>query len=859
MNLYRSWLPGAIALVLMGLCSTGPLTKAQPKKDAKPAQPPVVDAWRIEEPWRPSFADVLNAKAALVGQTPDQLGVANALRVLANRADDSAKAAPQHRLAAIPELGTGGADLKAAPELALRLAALLRGGFPATGTLAAETLLFLDSPAWASGSRFSPALLDLLVCDAVCTRQDSEFVTLQAKAIARAKDTCTRLTWTSKAPAAAPDAAALCELACEALCRRFASERGWVSQLPAGWELVVDSLCARVRAGQPLWPEAVPDRADAGACARAVLCLGALLSQAMEEGTTDAAKGKLARRYALAVKTVQREADSAFKKSDLRIDLDGAALLALFTPDMEPDSCKPLQDHLARRLPGYFAAVDFTSGGLNLASALGWVTENPALALPEELAKTYLPPAELGDRHYVAQLSLSLLGHCGGLVPSRPCTPLGTPADFNNWSRALAVLDAANTNSLQDQIGVAIERAVVWLKKQQRADGTFQGGYSPRLGGHCLNVLALLDAGVPRDDACIRKALAALPALETGLPPGQLDGPVYGYAVALLMFQKFYEDEQVAAQVLEAKEPDAYNKATAKVWRRLKPEHRKLISKMVATLTADSHGFGWSYFGLATKDGTAAGFGDNSWRDNSNSQYAVMGLKAASLLGAEFDREILAAEARRLIRYYKPDASMPAIRVKLEGAEDKKRTGADRTDSIVPGGWDYLSATGEAAAASPAASANTGMTAAGVSSLVICRDELQLQGKLDPALKSNIDLHIHGSLHWLGARFGYRYIRGTQMARVYAEGWGKYYDMYSLERAGVLSNVRHMAGVEWYVEGARLLVQTQQADGGWPDIVGKTQTESASTPDIVDQCFAILFLKRAVVPVISKPVITQGD
>ena len=42
-------------------------------------------------------------------------------------------------------------------------------------------------------------------------------------------------------------------------------------------------------------------------------------------------------------------------------------------------------------------------------------------------------------------------------------------------------------------------------------------------------------------------------------------------------------------------------------------------------------------------------------------------------------------------------------------------------------------------------------------------------------------------------------------------------------------------------------------------IVGMKPVGENKGPDTVDHCFAILFLKRAVVPVTRRPVITQGE
>ncbi len=850
-----------LAFALLSIFGAAGVTDAQARKDVKPAETPTSDAQRIEEPWRPSADKVSKAEAALSKLTPEQLALANALRILANRPDDSAQAAPINRLPNASALGSGGASLAAAPEYALRLAALLRAGLPAVDALVVETANYLNSQRSAQAGRFSEVLLDLLVCDAVCAREEREFATLQAKASTRAKEACALLTWTSKEPSSPPNAEQLRDLGCEALCRRYAARRGWAVELPTGWTDVVESLCRRLRSKGRLWPEAVSFTEKDSTPAQSALWMGALLSMTRFETCMDITKGSLAGSYTAACRAVVRSVTETRLAWANGMDLDGAALFALFPKEMEPDACKPLQGHLRRKSLSYFSAVDFKSAGLGLAAATGWLIE-PTWNLPESMRDLDLAPTSLDDKHYVSQVSLNLLGYCGGIGPTEQCTVIGTPQEFNSWASALAVLDAHKTPRLQDKITRAISQAANWLKEQQRPDGTFNGYFSARLGGHCLNMLALLDAGMSRDDVCIQKALKALQNMDAGrLTTGQLDGPVYSYAVALLLFQKYYEKEQLAAKVLEAKDSEDYKKATAKVWRGVRPEHREMIGKMVAVLTKDDHSFGWSYFAPGTKDGETEDIYSTAYRDNSNSQYAVMGLKSASLLGVNFDRAILAGEAKRLIRCYKPDPAFPAIRVRLTGENDERRTGTDGSSTIVPGGWDYasLKPTPETGAGTVRPGTASAMTAAGISSLVICRDELRLSGLLDAKLKGEIDLHIHGALHWVGSKFGYRYVRGQSFNRIYAEGWGKYYDLYSIERAGVLSNVRKMADAEWYAEGALLLVETQQSDGAWPDIVGMKPLGENKGPDTVDHCFAILFLKRAVVPVTRRPVITQGE
>jgi hypothetical protein len=64
-----------------------------------------------------------------------------------------------------------------------------------------------------------------------------------------------------------------------------------------------------------------------------------------------------------------------------------------------------------------------------------------------------------------------------------------------------------------------------------------------------------------------------------------------------------------------------------------------------------------------------------------------------------------------------------------------------------------------------------------------------------------------------------------------------YYDLYSVERAMMLGGVKRIGGRDWYHDGALYILWNQMNDGAWLD---------AS-----DTCFALLFLKRAFVPVAS--------
>jgi hypothetical protein len=63
------------------------------------------------------------------------------------------------------------------------------------------------------------------------------------------------------------------------------------------------------------------------------------------------------------------------------------------------------------------------------------------------------------------------------------------------------------------------------------------------------------------------------------------------------------------------------------------------------------------------------------------------------------------------------------------------------------------------------------------------------------------------------------------------------YFLWSVERVGVLCDVKTIGGIDWYRWGVKHLLPAQRADGSWFGGVTGSPTS--------DTCFALLFLKRA--------------
>lgn len=205
------------------------------------------------------------------------------------------------------------------------------------------------------------------------------------------------------------------------------------------------------------------------------------------------------------------------------------------------------------------------------------------------------------------------------------------------------------------------------------------------------------------------------------------------------------------------------------------------------------------------RDGGAAG-------DNSNTQYASLGLRACYDAGIVIPEESVQLAVRWLIE------SMHAG----EG-DDKAGKGAVVSGGETPGkpqGWSYKGADEGKAYGS--------MTAGGVGALTIYDYMLKKDWKKDANVKNG--------LAWLGKNFSATSNPGR------GNSWELYY-LYGVERAGVLYGTDKMGDHDWYLEGAKQLLSTQGDDGSWKVSGGEHPTW--------DTCFAILFLKKATKPLVA--------
>jgi len=322
------------------------------------------------------------------------------------------------------------------------------------------------------------------------------------------------------------------------------------------------------------------------------------------------------------------------------------------------------------------------------------------------------------------------------------------------WVLAAAVCLAAARPARAEVSALDVQRRVDALvarvKGRQQEDGSFLARQKRWPVGHtALAVLALRTAGVRADD----------PAVRTGAAFLVRRGTVSSYGV--------YQNS-LRIMALESVDPDAYRDEIAASARYL--------------MRAQQPSGGWTY-------------GDSGRTDNSNSQFAVLGLNSAALSGIDV-----------------PEALW-------RSARDYFALGQNRD-----GGWGYRTADGDSYGS---------MTAAGLASLYVCDLWLHARGGRCGVYYS--DVRVQNGLGWLAAHFSVTGNPGTDAVR-----W-KFYYLYGLERAGVILARRYFGRHDWYREGIEHLV-------------GRSPDPAAMGPgnewDLLRDCFELLFLAKANAPIL---------
>lgn len=177
--------------------------------------------------------------------------------------------------------------------------------------------------------------------------------------------------------------------------------------------------------------------------------------------------------------------------------------------------------------------------------------------------------------------------------------------------------------------------------------------------------------------------------------------------------------------------------------------------------------------------------------DNSNSQYAMLGLRACLKAGIEIE---------------------PGVFEDAIAAWERDQRG--------DGGWGYgrESASGEDSYGS--------MTAGAIASLIIAREAIKKPWKKDA--------RIEKGLEWLSDNWSVK----EHPKYPDPQKWLHYY-FYAVERLGDLMGEEKIGGMEWYAPIRDQLIESQLKDGSW---------KGTDDLPIADTCFTILFIRRAMKP-----------
>jgi hypothetical protein len=312
---------------------------------------------------------------------------------------------------------------------------------------------------------------------------------------------------------------------------------------------------------------------------------------------------------------------------------------------------------------------------------------------------------------------------------------------------------------LVEPVRRAIARGVKFLKAQQKGGDWEHRSVQGKPGGvTALALLALLQAGVPPEDEAIQDGLKYLRKLD-------FDST---YVVSL----------QTMVFALAKQEGDHERVGKGVDW-------------LIKARKFDKQGnlLGWGYKSHL-----------NETPDNSNTQYALLGLHEGYLAGVPIKAEVWESIRNFYMR-----------------------------SQLKSGGWNYKQGAGDATMT---------MSCAGLCGLLISSMDLRATNKeCTPEQCGDYqeDGHITRALDWISARLPAENRLSDQQHL--------YYFLYGLERTGRLSGQRFIGGHDWYREGSRFLIASQRDDGSW---------KGAGEPGVpvVATSFSLLFLSKGRTPVL---------
>jgi hypothetical protein len=397
------------------------------------------------------------------------------------------------------------------------------------------------------------------------------------------------------------------------------------------------------------------------------------------------------------------------------------------------------------------------------------------------------------------------------------------------------------TTFSEAQVGKAIDKGVAWLMKKQGRDGswgeisggTFYGGgqddgqrrgYGHPAGPTALALYTLLKCKTPVKHDTIKNGFKFIKDNRHKEPRG-------AYETAMLLLA-------VTATADPYKTSAASGKIEADDRIQLKGEYRGWAQKLVDHLADHRFGGakGWRYH---INDTPAAGGPE----DLSSTQLAALALFAAN---------------RGKIRPKNKDVWEDILAFSLaqqsaDGPESEITDPEDRSKKYKARsrGFSYIKGDSEAQHNTPSGS----MTACALANIEMARYVLRSgKGGREAWDKrpdaAQVQEALYDGLAWLNTNWSP--FVNPHPGMPHNQGSYHVYYLYSVERAMDLFGLRLIDSHNWYSEMGQELINRQYEDGHWD------ADASLEPQDVLDTCFALLFLKRATGGSIAFPSFTNG-
>ncbi|MFH1228660.1 MAG: prenyltransferase/squalene oxidase repeat-containing protein [Planctomycetota bacterium] len=366
-----------------------------------------------------------------------------------------------------------------------------------------------------------------------------------------------------------------------------------------------------------------------------------------------------------------------------------------------------------------------------------------------------------------------------------------------------------------DPVDEAIGKGIKYLLAKQNKSGSFGSNYPVGVTG--LSIMAILHSKEDVDSAVIEKAIDFLVSQPC---------PQHTYQIGIRLMTL----ELVSKGTKKPNKPGV--KTQTQSVRKFdvdKNKFDKVIAADAKYLIETQFPEGdWTYSRTPKSRTDSQPFDrknlPTSWSDhssdNSNTQYAMLGLNSAAALGVPVPREVWERALNFLLR-----------------------------DQSKNGGWTYQN---NKMAGSDKTSGMDSMTASGVCGVIMCLGAIYGKKGQDGAagaprdkLADEADEAISKGLAWLGDNF--------KIDQFPKGGWFRYYCLYALERCGIFSEQRYFGKHDWYEEGKHALLKNQESDGSWctaidpqkPPLSAQQIEQQKDDHKSYETPFAILFLQKA--------------